>query len=212
MATAVLEKQDIKKQDVPMAGAESEAESVEYHWTAEAFTKAAEAGVFGHEARLELIQGRIFKIMGQGPRHSTLASVIADMLRDAVGKRLAVREEKPVRIAEDSQPIPDILVLSGKQTDYNDRQPEPADVALLVEVSVTTSEYDLGGKAQQYAQAGIREYWVVAEKDDAIVVHREPSPNGYKSVTRLAGADTLSSLALPEAAWTADVLLGRSRV
>ena len=134
--------------------------------------------------------------------------MIADMLRDAAGKRLAVREEKPVRVAADSQPIPDILVLRGRQTDYNGHQPEPDEVELLVEISVTTLEYDLGGKAQQYAQAGIREYWAVAEKDDAIIVHREPSAEGYQSITRLTGADAVSPLAMPETAWTVSTLLG----
>ncbi len=167
MATALLEKQDVQERDV--SAAEGSTESSEYLWTVDAFTKADDADVFGDDARLELIQGRIFEIMRQGPRHSTLASVIADMLRDAAGKRLAVREEKPVRIAADSQPIPDILVLKGRQTDYNSHQPEPDELELLVEVSVTNLEYDLGGKAEQYARAGIREYWTVVEKDDAII-------------------------------------------
>lgn len=210
MATALLEKQDVKKQDDQTAElAEGEAKPVEYRWTVDAFVKAFDAGVFGYDARLELIQGRIFEIMGQGPRHSTLASVIADMLRDAAERQFAVREEKPVRIAADSQPIPDILVLNGKQTDYNERQPEAADVALLVEVSVTTLDDDLGGKAQRYARAGIREYWTVAEKEDAIIVHREPSPEGYLSVTRLIGTNRLSPLAMPNTAWTVNGLLGK---
>lgn len=205
MATALLEKQDVKRPEAEGA----ETVPPEYHWTVDTFMKAAEAGVFGHDARLELIQGRILEIMGQGSRHSTLASVIADMLRESTLKRFAVREEKPVRLAADSQPIPDILVLKGRQTDYNDNQPVPEDVALIVEVSVTTVDYDLGGKALQYARAGIREYWVVVEKDDAIVRHRGPSLDGYKEVTRLIGTDTLSVLAMPDVVWTVNTLLGR---
>lgn len=208
MATALLERQGVNERDVSTA--EGGTTPPEYRWKVDAFVKAFDAGMFGCDVRLELLQGRIFEIMGQGPRHSTLASVIADMLRDAAGKRLAVREEKPVRIAAESQPIPDILVLRGRQTDYNDHQPEPDEVELLVEISVTTLEYDLGVKAQQYAQAGIREYWAVAEKDDAIIVHREPSPEGYLSVTRLTGTNRLSPLALPEAAWTINELMGRA--
>lgn len=207
MATALLERQGVKERDASTP--EGGTPPPEYHWSVDAFVKAFDAGVFGHDARLELIQGRIFEIMGQGPRHSTLASVIADMLRDAAGKRLAVREEKPVRIAADSQPIPDILVLKGQQTDYNNHQPEPNEVELLVEISVTSLEYDLGGKAQQYARAGIREYWAVAEKDDAIIVHREPSAEGYQNTSRLTGTNTLSPLAMPEVVWTVDALLGK---
>lgn len=210
MVTALLEKQDVKQRDVLTTGrGEGGATPPEYHWTVEAFHIACDAGAFGPQKRLELIQGRIFEIMRQGPRRSTLASVVADMLREATGKRFAVREEKPVQIAADSQPLPDVLVLKGRQTDYNDHQPRPEEVALIVEVSVTTAEYDLGKKAEQYAQAGISECWVIVEMDNVIVRHRQPSPEGYQEVTRLEGTDALSPLAMPNAVWTVAALLGK---
>ena len=211
MATALLERQKVDAQENRRPdAATSEEYPAEYHWTVDAFRKASDAGAFGHEARLELIQGRIFEIMGQGSEHSTLASVIADMLREAAGKRFAIREEKPVQVASDSQPIPDVMVLKGRQTDYKDHQPRPEEVVLIVEISVTTADYDLGKKAAHYARAKIQEYWVVLESEAAIVRHRQPSPEGYGEVTRLAGDDTLSPLALPEAVWTVDELLGRT--
>ncbi len=210
MATALLEKQSVKDRDVLTTGeAKGGATPPEYHWTVEAFNIACDAGAFGPQKRLELIQGRIVEIMGQGSRHSTLASVIADMLREAAGKRFAVREEKPVQIAADSQPIPDVLVLKGRQADYNDHQPRPEEVVLIVEVSVTTVEYDLGKKAEQYAQAGISEYWVIVETDNVIIRHRQPSPEGYQEITRLEGTDALSLLAIPEVVWLVDTLLGK---
>lgn len=54
------------------------------------------------------------------------------------------------------------------------------------------------------------EYWVVLINEAGVVVHRQPSPEGYGEVTRLAGGDTLSPLALPEAVWTVNELLGRT--
>jgi len=205
MASALLEKQEVERPEA----AEGETGPVPYHWTVDALYRALDAGVFEHPERLELIQGRIIETMGQGPRHSTLASEIADMLREAAKKQFAIREEKPVRIAFDGEPIPDVMVLKGRQADYNDHQPVPGDVQLLVEISVTTVEYDLGEKALQYAQAGITDYWVVVEKENAVVRHREPTADGYKEVTRLAGNDMISPLAMPEAVWTVDALLGR---
>ena len=68
---------------------------------------------------------------------------------------------------------------------------------------------DLGEKAMQYAQGEVSDYWVVLVKEDAIVVHREPSQEGYQNVTRLMGTDALSALALPEIVWTVDALLGK---
>jgi Uma2 family endonuclease len=206
MAPALLEKQKVTEPEIKQS--ETSDGAAPYHWTVEAFTKASEAGVFGYSERLELIQGRIIKIMGQGPRHATLASEIADMLRDAAKKQFAIREEKPVRIDFDGEPIPDVMVLSGRQADYGDHQPVPEDVRLLVEVSVTTVEYDLGEKALLYAQAGVTDYWAVLVNEAAIVVHREPSPEGYQNVMRLAGTDSLSPLAMPEVVWTVNALLG----
>ncbi len=148
--------------------------------------------------------------MGQGPRHATLTSEIAEMLREVFRPGFALREEKPVRLSDDSEPIPDIMVLRGSQSDYGEHQPEPEDVRLLVEVSVTTAEYDLGEKALSYAQSGIADYWVVLVNEAAIVRHRQPSPEGYGEVMRLTGTNTLSPLAMPEVAWTIGELLGRS--
>ncbi len=105
--------------------------------------------------------------------------------------------------------VPDIMVARGARTDYRKNHPIAQDVTLIVEVSDTTVAYDLGGKAVLYARAGIADYWVVLVNENAIVVHRDPTPNGYSTVTRLAGADTLSPLALPEAVWTITTLLGR---
>jgi len=205
MATALLEKQDVQRPEA----AEGETAPVPYHWTVAALYRALDAGVFEHPERLELIQGRIIENMSQGPRHSTLASVIADMLREAMRPGFAIREEKPIRIAFDGEPIPDVMALRGRQADYGERQPTPEDAALVVEVSDTTVTYDLGGKALLYAQAGIADYWVVLVNESAIVRHRTPTTEGHRDVIRLAGNDTLSPLAAPGAIWTVNALLGQ---
>ena len=179
-------------------------------WTVEEFYRAYDAGEFGYFRRLELIQGRIIEKMPPGPHHSYLADVVAHMLRVAMEPPLLVRDEKAIRIASDSQPIPDISVVRGRRTDYAGRHPASEDVALLVEVSDTTVAYDLGGKALMYAQAGIIEYWVVLVNELVIVQHRQPTAEGYQQVIRSVGADTLSPLVAPEAVWTVDTLLGRA--
>lgn len=71
-----------------------------------------------------------------------------------------------------------------------------------------TTAYDLGGKALLYAQAGIEDYWMVLVKENAVVVHRDPSAEGYRSVVKLIGSDTLSPLVLPDVSWTITELLG----
>lgn len=203
MTTALLEKNEIKKHDA------MDTEVVPYHWTVERFYRAADANIFDNPSRLEIIQGRIIEKMPTGPLHTTISFDLAERLRETTGPGFLVREERAVHLAFDSELIPDIALVRGKSADYRGTHPIPENVALLIEVSVTSADYDLGEKSLRYAQAGITDYWVVLVNDNAIVRHREPTPEGYKNVTRLAGDDTLSPLAMPKAAWTINVLLGQ---
>lgn len=187
-----------------------EQKTSERRWTVEEFYRTYDAGDLDNDKRWELLQGRIVEKMPPGPRHSYLADAIAHMLRVAFEPPLLVREEKSVRLALDSELVPDISIVKGVREDYRERHPTAADTVLVVEVADTSTTKDLSEKAQSYAQAGMTEYWVVLVNEDAIVVHRQPSPKGYQDVARLEGADLLSPLALPGAAWTISRLLGRA--
>ncbi len=182
----------------------------EHHWTVEEFYHAYEAGELGYSKNWELIQGRIIEKMPPGFHHAALADIIAQMLRDAMQPPFIVREEKPVQLSADTQLIPDTTVARGARTDYLSHHPAPEEVVVLVEVADTTVVKDLGEKALQYAQSGIADYWVVLAEAQAVVVYRQPTPEGYQDVARLAGADTLSPLAMPSAVWTINALVGRA--
>lgn len=179
------------------------------HWTVEEFYRAYDAGQIDGSKRWELIQGRITEKMPPGPRHAYLADAIAQMLRDAM-QPLLVREEKSVHLTYDTELVPDISVVGGRRSDYRERHPAAEDTALIVEVVDTSVAKDLGEKAFSYAQARVADYWVVLVNEPVIVVHRQPTAEGYGDVTRLMGTDTLSPLALPKAAWTVETLLERS--
>ena len=187
----------------------AEQRNKERHWTVEEFYKAYDAGAFGYSQCWELIQGRIIEKMPPGPPHSYLADVVAHMLRVALEPPLLVREEKAVRLGFDTQTVPDITVVRGVRSEYQERHPGPADVAVLVEVADTTVASDTSEKALLYAQAGITDYWVVLVNERVVVRHREPTPNGYQSVVRMTGTDAISPLAAPGVVWAVDALLGR---
>ena len=97
-------------------------------------------------------------------------------------QNFGVRKEKPIHIDFDGEPVPDITMV-GRQR-YRQQHPAPEDLGLLVEVAVSSEEYDLGEKALLYARAGILEYWVALPEDMSIVVHRDPASDGYQTVTR----------------------------
>lgn len=181
----------------------------EYQWTAPMFYRALDAGAFGLWPKVELVRGRLIEHPGQTPPHAYTAGHLADCLRDALNPAFRVREHRPIALAEDTHADTDVLVIIGRRFVYAQRHPGPDDTLLLVEVSDLTADYDLGDKALLYAQAGINDYWVVLVNDASLVRHRQPTPEGYAEVTRLAGANTISPLAAPEAVWTVDALLGR---
>ncbi len=178
----------------PAAEVGGESASREFRWTADNFDRACDAGVFGPDARLELVHGRIIDRMGQGPLHFWLRVRIGRRLRAVLETQFLIVDECPVRIAFDGVPVADVAVLVGLEGDDNKRSPTSEDVVLLVEIAVSSVEGDLGDKALLYAQAGIGDYWVVLAEEEAILVHREPSPQGYASITRLTGTDTITPL------------------
>ncbi len=205
MATALLEQPKVKE---PQEN-QSEPDPVPYHWTVDALERATEAGVFDHPERLELVHGRIIENVLQSAPHTSLRRRIGRRLQGAMEPTYLVMEKCPLRLALDGEPVPDVIVVSGREEDYAEKHPTQAVTVLVVEVCNSTMVYDLGEKAVLYAQANIADYWKVLVNENAVVVHRDPTPSGYSRVTRLAGADTLSPLALPEAVWTIDTLLGR---
>ena len=182
----------------------------EHHWTVDEFYQADNDGLLDSDKRWELLQGRIIEKMIPGPRHAALSDIIAQSLRDKMQPTFIVREEKSVRLAFDSELIPDITVARGARTDYLGHHPTAQEVVLLVEVADSSVVKDLGEKAEAYARARMMEYWVVLVNEDVLVVHRQPTPGGYQNVLRLAGTDTLSADALPEMTWTVSELLGRT--
>ena len=60
----------------------------------------------------------------------------------------------------------------------------------MIEVAIATLDLDRD-KAEVYAAAGIPEYWIVVPEEDAVEVHRDPSPTGYRTNLRFTDGETL---------------------
>lgn len=119
-----------------------------------------------------------------------------------------VREVNPVHISPDTEPDTNVLVVTGGINDYQEKHPGPPDVVVLIEVADTSMDYDLGEKALLYAQAGVTDYWVALPAKGQIVVHRNPSPEGYGSVVRYGEQDAVSPLAASNVTLSVRDLLG----
>jgi Uma2 family endonuclease len=57
---------------------------------------------------------------------------------------------------------------------------------------------DLGLKASIYADHGVRDYWVVDVAARRVIVHRDPTDEGYRLVETLEADTEASALLAPE--------------
>lgn len=163
-------------------------------WTRREYERMLEVGILGPDDRVELIAGDILVMSRENPPHSTAQSLGIIALQAAFGGGFHVRAGNPLAASADSLPEPDLAVLTGTPRDWaGDRHPTNA--SLIVEVSHTSLEFDLGPKALLYAQAGIADYWVVDIENAKLHVHRNPTRQGYRSVTTHKAPDMVKPLA-----------------
>ncbi len=184
-----------------------------YHWTVDRLYRATAAGVFDEPNRLELIDGDLREKEKVNPPHAIATVRTARRLRALFEPSRCVREEKPIHLDFDGEPVPDVLVADGSDEDYATNHPVPRSTRLIVEVADTSVTYDTGDKAILYAQAGIADYWVLLVNPRELLVYRNPTPDGYDGEPqRLHEGDTVSPLFAPDVTIAvANLLPPRSR-
>lgn len=170
-------------------------------WSVQECRLLVESGLLSPE-KYELIEGEILFKMGQGRLHITVITRIIAALAAIFGME-ALQNQAQIGIGERdefSDPEPDVAVLRGSVLDYNEREPNPAtEVLLAVEAANTTLQGDTTTKAHLYARHGLPEYWVVSIPNRELIVHRQPSAEGYLSVQTYGEAEMVVPLAAPAA-------------
>lgn len=153
----------------------------------------AVAGLFGVDARLELIEGEIIDMAPIGSRHAACVNRLTRLLTSRLGDRAVVSVQSPVRLGDLSEPQPDVAVLAPRDDFYAAAHPGPADIAVLVEVADTTLGWDRGVKVPLYARAGVAEVWVVDLASEVVEVFRQPGLDGYAEVHRAGRGERLDA-------------------
>jgi len=78
------------------------------------YDRLVEAGIFGPEDRVELLDGLLVAREPQGERHATVVGLVRAALDKAFGSAYHIREEKPIALDEQSEPEPDVVVVPGR--------------------------------------------------------------------------------------------------
>jgi Uma2 family endonuclease len=143
--------------------------------------------------RTELIRGIVIEKMSKSPSHRTIVSLLYRLFLTRLPKGFTVWQEQPLTLA-DSEPEPDISVTRGGERDFLNAHPTTAE--LVIEVAMSSPALDLEN-ASLYAEAGVKEYWIVLGHQRQVEVYRRPK-NGKYGETLVAGVnDALECSSIP---------------
>jgi Uma2 family endonuclease len=143
--------------------------------------------------RTELVRGILLEKMSRSPLHRFTADLLRDILAAQIKPGFLIFSQDPLTTA-DSEPEPDVMVVRGKRADFQKVHPTTAE--LVVEVAVTSLEVDRA-KADIYAEAGVKEYWIVCPERKLVEVYRRPTPLGYGERSIAAAPAVLAPVLLP---------------
>ncbi|MBI2947398.1 MAG: Uma2 family endonuclease [Verrucomicrobia bacterium] len=154
MMTAILEIPEVRRRVSPL--------------TVEKYHRLGEFNEHGR--RTELIRGVVIEKMSKSPLHAVLSKRLYDLIAAKLPDGYLVRQEAPITLA-DSEPEPDISVIRGTLADFYEAHPRTAE--LVIEVSVSSAALDREN-ASLYAEASVKEYWIVLGSERHIEVYRRP--------------------------------------
>jgi len=177
--------------------------------TVEDFHRMGDAGIFGAEDRVELVEG---ELINMAPVNSLHAGTL-NRLNGAFSRlypKVIVAVQNPLVLGAGSELYPDLMLLRPRPDDYAGANPGPGDVLLVAEVAHATLRYDSGAKARLYAQHGVVELWVLAAEKKELLVHREAGPEGYRDVRTLGAGTAIAPLLLPDLTVRVDDLFPRA--
>ncbi|MCG3132417.1 MAG: hypothetical protein FLDDKLPJ_03256 [Phycisphaerae bacterium] len=167
-------------------------------FTRDDYHRIARAGILPPQPRVELLDGEIIRMSPINPPHGSTVDRISYVFHRQVGDRAICRTQGALALARDSEPEPDFMLLKPRADFYASAHPRPEDVLLLIEVSESSIDYDLGPKRRAYARAGIVEFWVFDLNRGVLIVHRAPEGDAYADVRTLDRSATISPQALPD--------------
>lgn len=140
-------------------------------WTAREFHHTFSATEL-YWKRPFLVRGVVWEQGSQTPAHSALRGVAAEILRPLCGDRFHVRQRNPLVLADDTDLVPAVAVVSGGIWTYIHAHPRTA--ALVMEISDSSLHEDLSLKVELNAEYGIPEYWVLDVLGRRLFVFRSP--------------------------------------
>ncbi len=168
----------------------------------------ADAGILSENDRVELLDGDLIVMPPIGDWHAASVKLFNNTMLPPLQNRAIISVQDPVRLDENSEPQPDVMLLRWRDDFYRNGHPGPDDVLLLIEVSDTSVDYDRNAKLPLYARAGIPELWIVNRPAQRIEAHTDPSGDEYATVRCFGPGETIAPQAFPDITLQVDRIIG----
>lgn len=168
-------------------------------FTSAEFYKMAARGAFAG-FRVELRRGMIVKMSPKWIEHAKVQSSLMFRLKaaiDAAGLDWLVISEATVNFGNGFEPMPDIALLDPNLLPPENGPIPPASVKLIVEVADASLQDDLGEKCEDYARAGVAEYWVADVQAKQVIRHAEPEDGKFQKEESIALSALIAMLTMP---------------
>jgi Uma2 family endonuclease len=157
----------------------------------EDFHRISELGIY--DKRAVLIRGVVFQKPSMSPLHFTVSKRLHEQLLALQLPGVTIRHEGPLTL-RDSEPLPDLAIVAGADADFSQRHPTTAELIIEVAVSSVAADREM---AAIYAEAGVKEYWIVVPEERRVEAHRRPEDGVYRERQIFAGQEQIASTALP---------------
>lgn len=185
-----------------------------FRFSSEDYFRLGREGILDDGDRVELLDGEIIDMSPIGERHSRCVARLIKLLAPLVGDA-ELRIQDVIHLPNDRDWEPDAAVYRAREESADDEDdgppPAAADALLVVEVADSSLLYDRTVKMEQYAEAGIPEYWIVDLRRKVIIVALHPVGSQYMDVREYGRDDCWQSPALRGAGVCASDVLGLPR-
>jgi Uma2 family endonuclease len=177
-------------------------------FTVEEYHRLGDIGMLPEGKRYELIRGEIIEMPPPKPPHSGRVIRLTHLFTSRLGESVCLSVQNPSSIDDMSEPVPDLTILKRREDFYETRHPVPDDILLAIEVSHTTLRFDTKVKTPLYAEAGIREYWILNIPKNVLEVRSEPINGIYTRHEILKPGQSVTPRAFPDLTLRVEEILG----
>ena len=182
---------------------------VERHlFTVDEYHRMSEAGIFGEDDRVELIEGEIVDMSPISSRHAACVKRLNREMSQRLGDRAIISVQDPIQLDERSEPQPDLAVLKPREDFYASKHPTAEDVLLVVEVAETSLAYDRTVKVNLYGRKGIGEVWLIDLVSEAVELYADPANGEFRVRERFGRGDVIASRAIAGLEISVSAILG----